>query len=340
MANEKAVLPSPTQASLAPKPGAESALLRRADELVASMPECPIVELTHPGVRLFAQLEYMGPVGSIKDRPALWALRAAIARGEVGPGSVVVESSSGNFARALAVFCEALDLSFVPVIDPNIQPANESFLRSRCARVERVDTPDETGGFLRTRLRRVAQIVNETPRAFWTNQYANVDGMDSHYRFTAEVACATLSRLDYVFVGVSSSGTIAGVSRRFKERFPGVRVIAVDAEGSTIFGGEPRPRRIPGIGASVVPGLLKYAHIDDVVKVPERETVQACLTLQARHKLFVGGSTGSAFAAIERYMVGERTHGTPHVLFFCADGGAAYGHTIYDPTWVASLEHP
>lgn len=319
-------------------PHASSALLRRVEERLLPFPEHPIVELTHPGVRLFAQLEHRGPVGSIKDRPALWILRAAIARGEVGPHSVVVESSSGNFAVALAAFCERLELPFVAVIDPNILPANEAFLRAHCGRVEKVDTPDETGGFLRKRLLRVAEIIEGTPRAFWTNQYANLDGVESHYHDTAAVACTTLARLDYVFVGVSSSGTIAGVSRRYKEHFPGVRVIAVDAEGSLIFGGAPKARRIPGIGASVVPSLLKYAHIDDVVIIPERETVRACLQLRARHNLFAGGSTGSAFAAIERYMVGERTQGTPHVLFFCADSGAAYSETIYNPTWVASLE--
>ena len=327
-----------TRASSPPSALVPSALLQRADELVASLPECPIVELPHPGIRLFAQQEQMGLVGSIKDRPALWILRSAIARGEIGPDSVIVESSSGNFAMALAAFCKRLNLTFVPVIDPNIQPANEAFLRSHCAQVEKVSTTDETGGYLRTRVRRVAELLQKTPRAFWTNQYANLDGMDSHYRFTAQTACTTLSQLDYVFVGVSSAGTIAGVSRRLKERFPSVRVIAVDAEGSIIFGGEPKPRRIPGIGASLVPSLLQYAQVDDVVKIPEEETIQACHTVLARHNLFVGGSTGSVFAAIERYMVGERTRETPSVLFFCADRGSAYRNTIYDPSWVETFE--
>src|SRR5207248_416058 len=79
--------------------------------------------------------------------------------------------------------------------------------------------------------------------------------------------------LDYVFIGVSTAGTIAGMSRRLKERYPKVRIIAVDSEGSVIFGGKPRKRHIPGVGSSIVPPLLSHALIDDVVLIPEYETV-------------------------------------------------------------------
>src|SRR5439155_7302944 len=94
---------------------------------------------------------------------------------------------------------------------------------------------------------------------------------------------------------------ISGVSRRLKERYPNIRIIAVDAEGSAIFGAAPRKRHIPGIGSSIVPPLLSYAKIDDVVWVSERETVQACQELLTSHGLFVGGSSGRAFAAAKNY---------------------------------------
>src|SRR2546428_11927450 len=94
---------------------------------------------------------------------------------------------------------------------------------------------------------------------------------------------------------------MAGMSRRLKERSPKVRIVAVDPQGSVIFGDTPRKRHIPGVGSSIVPPLLSHARIDDVVLIPERETVAACRELLTTHGMFVGGSSGTAFAAGKRY---------------------------------------
>jgi len=111
----------------------------------------------------------------------------------------------------------------------------------------------------------VKELCATIPNAYWTNQYGNLDAVEAHYELTAAEICADFDSLDYVFIGVSTAGTIAGVSRRLKEHYPNIRVIAVDAEGSAIFGGTPRKRHIPGIGSSIVPQLLSRAKIDDIV---------------------------------------------------------------------------
>src|SRR5207244_7889624 len=160
--------------------------------------------------------------------------------------------------------------------------------------------------------------------AYWTNQYGNLDAVEAHYELTAGEICADFYSLDYAFIGVSTAGTIAGVSRRLKERYPKIRVIAVDTEGSAIFGRAPRKRHIPGIGSSIVPPLLSQAEIDDVVWISERETVQACQELLASHGLFVGGSSGTAFAAIKRYAAKMPAYKDPTVLFLCSDHRTAY----------------
>jgi len=287
---------------------------------------------------LFAKLEYVNPVGSIKDRPAYWILKRAAERGEICDTTTVIESSSGNFAAALAAFTRLVGLKFIPVIDPKISSTYESFLRRICTTVVKVDEPDDTGGFLKTRLEMVKHLCARIPDAYWTNQYGNPDAMEAHYLLTAGEICADFDTLDYVFIGVSSAGTISGVSRRLKERYPNIRVIAVDSEGSVIFGGPPRKRHIPGIGSSIVPPLLSHARIDDVVLVPERETLQACRELLTTHGLFVGGSSGSAYAAIKRYrakMTGSRR---PTVLFLCADRGTPYLDTVFDASWASRIE--
>ena len=290
------------------------------------------------GMDLFAKLEYVNPVGSIKDRAAYWILKRAAERGEICDETTVIESSSGNFACALAAFTHLVGLRFIPVIDPNISGTYESFLRRLCPTVVKVEDRDDTGGFLKTRLQKVKELCATIPNAYWTNQYGNLDAVEAHYELTGGEICADFYSLDYAFIGVSTAGTIAGVSRRLKERYPNIRVIAVDTEGSAIFGGAPRKRHIPGIGSSIVPPLLSHAKIDDVVLISEGETVQACLELLTSHGLFVGGSSGTAFAAVKKYAAKMPAYKHPTVLFLCADRGTPYLDTVFDPTWTAKLE--
>ncbi len=130
------------------------------------------------------------------------------------------------------------------------------------------------------------------------------------------------------------------MSRRLKERYPKVRIIAVDTEGSVIFGDAPGKRHIPGVGSSIVPPLVSEALIDDVVLIPERETVAACRELLVTHGLFAGGSSGTAFAAVKRYAAKMGSKRPPTVLFLCADRGTPYLDTVFDPTWANRLLTP
>src|SRR6266513_319281 len=262
--------------AVGPEPRSASRLATRLELLRTTLRPTPYLHLAMKGMNLFAKLEYVNPVGSIKDRAAYWILTRAAERGEICEETTVIESSSGNFAAALAAFTHLVGLRFIPVIDPNISSTYESFLRRICPRVVKVEEPDETGGYLKTRLETVKHLCATIPNHYWTNQYGNPDAMEAHYRLTAGEICADFDSLDYVFIAVSTAGTISGVSRRLKERYPNVRIIAVDAEGSLIFGGTPRKRHIPGVGSSIVPPLLSHAKIDDIVLIPERETVHAC----------------------------------------------------------------
>jgi 2,3-diaminopropionate biosynthesis protein SbnA len=299
--------------------------------------ETPTIRLDHDRLELYAKLEHTNGVGTVKDRPAMWILKRAIERGDIVPGTKIVESSSGNFACALATFAAMLRLDFIPVIDPNVSPINEAYLRATCRTVVKVEDRDDTGGFLKTRLRTVQALLADHPGAYWPNQYDNADAAAAHYEMTGAEICRAVPAIDYVFVGVGSAGTIAGVSRRVKEMVPAARIIAVDVEGSVIFGQPPKRRYVPGIGSSISPGLLSQAIIDDLVIVSERDSVLACELLLRAFGLFVGGSTGSAYAAIESYFRDRpRTLPRPKVLFLCCDRGSAYVTSVFDPDWVAN----
>ncbi|MFE9203295.1 2,3-diaminopropionate biosynthesis protein SbnA [Micromonospora sp. NPDC007230] len=309
------------------------ALLARLAMVGRAMPRTPVVQLRHDRLDLFAKLEYVNPNGSSKDRSAYWILQRAVERGDVTERTTIVESSSGNFAISLASFCRWIGLTFVPVIDPNVNASTEAYLRRLCDRVEKVTEPDGTGGYLSTRLRRVEELRAELPSVYWPNQYANPDAIEAHDRLTGAELCADLPHIDYLFVGVSTGGTIGGLSTRLKRLHPDAWVVGVDAEGSVIFGGPPAKRRLPGLGSSIVPPLVGKASIDDVVIVPEVDAVRGCHELFERHGLYTGGSTGSVYSAIERYFADHRGP-RPTVAFLCADRGTGYADTVYDPDWV------
>ncbi|NGY62584.1 2,3-diaminopropionate biosynthesis protein SbnA [Lentzea sp. NEAU-D13] len=313
-----------------------TALTNRLNEVERSFSPTPLVSVDDDNVDLHAKLEFCNPTGSVKDRAAFWILKRAVERGEITSSTTVVESSSGNFAIAMSSFCRALGIAFVPVIDPNCNVATEQYLRAACDRVEKVTERDSSGGFLLSRLARVQELEAALPGAYWPNQYANADAAEAHFLLTGGEIAGTLDSLDYVFIGVSTGGTLAGLSQRLKKEFPQVKVIAVDTEGSVIFGRAPRARKLPGLGSSIVPPLVASAEIDDVVIVSEHEAVRGCRALLRRSGLFVGGSTGSTYAAIQRYFAG-RGNSTewPRTLFLCADRGTAYAETVYNNTWVA-----
>jgi hypothetical protein len=148
-----------------------SSLVTRLELLRHTLRPTPHVPLAMKGMNLFAKLEYVNPVGSIKDRAAYWILARAAERGEICEETTVIESSSGNFAVALAAFTRLVGLRFIPVIDPNISTTYESLLRRLCPTVVKVEERDDTGGFLKTRLQKVKELCATTPNAYWTNQY-------------------------------------------------------------------------------------------------------------------------------------------------------------------------
>ncbi len=305
----------------------------RLKQLGKAIGGTPLLRLEDERLDLYLKLETHNLSGSVKDRPALHILTRALDQGLVDQDTIVVESSSGNFAIALATICRSLDLEFVPVIDINVNPANEQVLRTLCDRVELVTKRDETGGCLLTRLARVKEMCEEIPNAYWPNQYENPWNAESHKLGTGTEICDELPRLDYLFVGVSSGGTVTGMSQIVKERFPAARVVAVDIEGSVIFDSRPKKRFIPGMGSSMRPRILDGARIDEVVHVSEPDVVRGCRELYARHGMFMGGSTGTVYQAIQSYFAERPVAGRPVVAFLAPDRGTPYMDTVYNPVW-------
>lgn len=309
--------------------------LTRLDHLIG---RTPLQNLCHEDLKLYAKLEYNNFSGSIKDRAAYNVILEGIKDGQINKDTSIIESSSGNFGISLAMICKHLGLKFTVVIDPNINHDYERLLRLLNCEIVKVDALDRTGGYLLNRIAKVNEICLNNPNMFWTNQYENPNNYKAYYNGLAEEIVENFKILDYLFVAVSSGGTIAGLSLRLKEIFPKLKVIAVDIEGSIIFGGVPQKRRISGIGSSKRPKIIDSALIDEVIHVTEVEIVMACNNLVRYHGIFGGASCGAAYHAICKYHKLGKLTPASYVLFLCPDKGYSYLDTVYSPAWLSNFE--
>ena len=231
-------------------------------------------------------------------------------------------------------------LKFICVIDNTTLPVNEMMIRLQGAEVIKITEPDSRGGYLLNRIKKVKEIVANTDNIYWVNQYGNPLNAQAYYNSLGNEICLEIPRqkLDYLFMGVSSGGTITGVSQKVKEKYPNAQIIAVDVDGSIIFGGKSRKRFIPGIGSSLRPDILQSAKIDDVVYVDEIETVNSCIELLEKHNIYAGGSSGSVYAAVHKYFSLHQLDRPFNVMCVFADKGERYISTIYNPEWCEMVE--
>ena len=283
-------------------------------------------------VQVFAKLEMLNVGGSVKDRTAHYMVSQALAAGRITSESHLVESSSGNLAIALAMIAKREGIPFTAVVDPNLAPANRCLIEAFGGRIDLVTEKDEAGGYLNTRVRRVHELVRTIPGAVWLNQYANPDNWRAHYHGIAEEIVREIPiEPTHVVAAVSTCGTLMGLARRLRERWPKIEVVAVDLEGSVIFGGQGGNRQIPGIGASRVPEQLALPEVDAVIYATDWESTLACRQLAERQGILAGGSSGTVMAAITK-LIPNLAEGSC-IVTLLPDRGERYLDTVYDLEW-------
>jgi len=290
----------------------------------------------YEGLDVVAKLEFLNPGGSVKDRTARFIVEQGLKEGKIHSETHLIESTSGNFGIALAMVSRIYGLSFTCVVDPKISPTNLRILRHLGANIEMVKEPDDQGGYLQTRIRRVHELCQTIPQSLWINQYSNNLNWQTHYYDTGSEIIADLDDpIDCFVIAVSTTGTILGLARRMRQEFPRVKIVAVDAVGSVIFGSPPGPRELPGIGASRVPELISTDEIDEVVYVSDWESVQGCRALVTHEGIFAGGSSGSVIAGISKLL--PTFPSSYRVFTLLPDRGERYLDLVYDDDWVARL---
>jgi N-(2-amino-2-carboxyethyl)-L-glutamate synthase len=287
------------------------------------------------GRSLFLKCEGFNFAGSIKLKAATEMVQAAERDGALTPGSVLVESSSGNLGVALSMIAATKGYGFVCVTDSRCNLSTKRLMQAFGSRVHVITEPDPVGGLLGARINYVQALCASDERYVWLNQYSNPQNWKAHYRSTAPAIARAFPQLDVLFVGAGTCGTLMGCARYFREWHRPVRIVAVDSLGSVTFGGPPGRRMIPGVGTGVRPPMLDESYVDDVVQVEEADTIRTCHRLAANGFLF-GGSTGTVVSGATGWL---SLHGSRDftAVAIAPDFGERYLDTVYHANWVHDL---
>lgn len=288
---------------------------------------------------VFAKIEFLNPMGSIKDRIARYMITKAIADGRLKAGDMVVENSSGNTAMGLAMMSVLEDLRCTIVVRRQTSKEKLDCLRAMGIDLMLVDgdlPPDDPESYNR----KAREIVAQNPDAFFPDQHNNRENNEAHYDTTGpEIWAQMEGRIDYLVAGIGTGGTICGVARYLKEQDPAIQVVAVDPEGSVFFDyfhsgrcGEPTPYLIEGLGDEEIIGCPDFTLIDDMYRVSDREAFRATRALARREAILAGGSSGAALWGVRKLI--RNSAASPRIVTIFPDSGTRYMSTIFNDEWM------
>lgn len=260
----------------------------------------PLVELKklnpNPEVRILAKLEGSNPGGSVKDRPAWYMIRNALASGELSQERILLEPTSGNTGIALAMICATLGIRIKLVMPPCVSMERRAVLEAYGAEVVLSAPGQATDGAIRM----AHELVQQDPKRYYMpNQYANPSNPQAHYETTGpEIWNECGGNIDAFVAGLGTSGTIMGTGRYLKEKNPSIGIIAVEPTlGHKVQG-------LKNMNESIVPELYHPENLDDKLIVQDNEAFNCARDLAINEGLFVGMSSGAAVAGALRVAAG------------------------------------
>ncbi|MFF5566503.1 PLP-dependent cysteine synthase family protein [Streptomyces sp. NPDC012623] len=280
---------------------------------------------TRGGRGFWAKLEGCNP-GGIKDRTALYMTARARERGDLRPGGRIVESTSGTLGLGLALAGVTFGHRVTVVTDPGTEPLMRGLLTAYGADLHVVPEPHPTGGWQQARRERVAQLLAADPDAWCPDQYDNPDNVAAYAGLAHELV-AQLGTIDALVVSVGTGGHSAGIARVLRGFFPALRVVGVDATGSTIFGQPVAPRLMRGLGSSIHPRNVDHTIFDEVHWVAAGEAAWAARAL-ARDRYASGGWSVGAVALVARHLA-DRLAAEARIVAVFPDGPHRYTGTLY-----------
>ena len=287
---------------------------------IGNTPHVRINRLFDPRVTVWFKQERTNPGGSIKDRIALSMVEDAERRGLIGPGSVVIEPTSGNTGIGLALVCAVKGYRLVLCMPESFSLERRRLMKAYGAALEL--TPRELG--MKGAIARAGELHAEIPGSWIPQQFENPANVEVHRRTTAqEVARDFPDGLDYIITGVGTGGHISGCAEVLKPKWPQLKVFAVEPTLSPVLsGGAHSPHGIQGIGAGFVPGVMRTDLLDGVIQVAPEEAADYARRCAREEGVLVGISSGAALAAVAQELP-DMADGS-RVLTFTYDTGERY----------------
>jgi cysteine synthase A len=295
----------------------------KADTILATIGETPIVRINRlfdHRVEVWAKLERANPGGSIKDRIALSMIEDAEARGILGPGSVVVEPTSGNTGIGLALVCAVKGYRLILCMPESFSIERRKLMTAYGAELDL--TPRELG--MKGAIARANELAAEIPGSWIPMQFDNPANVEAHRRTTAaEIARDFPEGVDYLVTGVGTGGHITGCAEVLKPLWPKLRVYAVEPTLSPVLsGGTHSPHPIQGIGAGFIPGVMRPELLDGILQVAPDDAMSYARRAAREEGLLVGVSSGASLAAVAQLL--PQVADGARILTFAYDTGERY----------------
>jgi len=289
-------------------------------QTIGNTPHIRINKLFGANANVWIKSERSNPGGSVKDRIALAMVEDAEKSGALQPGGTIIEPTSGNTGIGLAMVAAVKGYKLVLVMPDSMSIERRRLMLAYGASFDL--TPREKG--MKGSIARAEELVASTPGAWMPQQFENPANIDVHVRTTAQEILADFpDGMDAIITGVGTGGHLTGTAKVLKDKFPKLKVFAVEPTASPVIsGGSPAPHPIQGIGAGFIPKNLDTSLLDGVIQV-EAEDAREYARRSAREEgLLVGISSGATLAAIAQKL--KDLPAGAKVLGFNYDTGERY----------------
>jgi cysteine synthase A len=289
-------------------------------ESIGNTPHIKINRLYNGDHEVWIKCEKANPGGSIKDRIALSMIEDAEKKGVLKKGNVIVEPTSGNTGIGLAMVSAVKGYKLILVMPESMSVERRKLMAAYGAAFEL--TPREGG--MKAAIEKAKEIVTKDKNAWMPQQFENQANVNAHINFTAvEILKDFPEGFDYLITGVGTGGHITGVGKVLKEKFPRIKVFAVEPEQSPVIaGGSPGPHPLQGIGAGFIPKILDTSLLDGTISVSKEESFNYAQRAAKEEGLLVGISSGAALAAVAKKLKDIPKGGK--ILVFNYDTGERY----------------
>lgn len=267
---------------------------------------------------VWMKLERQNPGASIKDRIALYMIEEAENKGVLKKGMTVIEPTSGNTGIGLSMVCAVKGYKLILVMPESMSVERRRIMAAYGATFEL--TPKEKG--IKGSIEKAQELHKNDPNSWMPMQFENTDNLKAHAETTAlEILKDFPEGLDYVVSGVGTGGHLTAVGKVLKEKFPNLKVIAVEPSDSPVLsGGQPGSHALQGIGTGFIPSIVDRSVFDEVITITKDEAFSMAQRSAKEEGIFIGISSGASLAAVSKLLSSKKGR----VLTFCYDTGERY----------------